>query len=63
MSEYYARAAAEMEAGGATLYYLTDEEEQAFLDCTEELYAAMKETCTDKGVALIELVEEWNASK
>lgn len=63
MSEYYAKAAAEMEAGGATLYYLTPEEEAAFLACTEELYVAMRETCTEKGIALIELVEEWNAAK
>ena len=61
MAEYYAQAAEEMEAGGATLYYLSADEEAAFMACTEQLYASMKETCTDKGIKLIELVEEWNA--
>lgn len=62
MADYYTRATAEMEAGGATIYYLSPEEEAAFIACTEDLYAAMKETCSEKGIALIELVEEWNAA-
>lgn len=62
MADYYDKAAAEMEAGGATLYYLSEEEEAAFLQCTEKLYEDMKATCTEKGVKLIELVQEWNAA-
>ncbi|MGN1002128.1 MAG: TRAP transporter substrate-binding protein [Oscillospiraceae bacterium] len=61
MAGYYAEAVAEMEAGGATLYFLTPEEEDAFLVCTDSLYESMAETCTEKGIQLIELVKEWNA--
>lgn len=63
MADYYAKAVSEMEAAGASLYFLSKEEEAAFLECTDELYGAMKETCTEKGVRLIELVQEWNASR
>jgi TRAP-type C4-dicarboxylate transport system substrate-binding protein len=61
MADYYDKVVAQMEESGATVYMLTAEEEDAFLTCLDDLYAAMEDTCTDKGVELIRLVDEWRA--
>ncbi len=61
MADYYHTAIEEMKNEGAEIYMLSQEEEDAFLECVDDLYAEIAETCTDNGKTLIALVNEWRA--
>ncbi len=61
MADYNHTAIEEMKNEGAEIYMLSQEEEDAFLECVDDLYAEIAETCTENGKTLIALVNEWRS--
>jgi TRAP-type C4-dicarboxylate transport system substrate-binding protein len=51
-----------MEDAGTNLYTLTPEEEKAFTDMSTSLYDEIAGSCTSKGLALIDALNQMNAS-
>lgn len=62
-ASYYEKYRSEFEENGAYVYDLSEEEEAAFLEPVNDIYEQLKETSSEKGIQLIEQIEEWNAKQ
>ncbi len=61
--KFYNQYREEFEEGGAEIYDLSEEEEAAFFENMDELYDEIEANCTDKGLELIDEIEEFNANQ